>query len=66
MMVVIPLSTFVKPAKDTPEGYESRCIVSDARRAAMMQESPKKACFWNPGTPQYVLWFTTYVEACNG
>lgn len=68
MMVVIDMSTFVKPepVKDSPVAYESRCIVADAQRAAMMRDPVAKACFWRPGTPQYALWFTTYVEACNG
>lgn len=66
-MIVIDMSTFTKPViKDSPVAYESRCIVNDARRAAMMREPVAKACFWNPGTPQYALWFTTYAEAVNG
>lgn len=59
-MVVIDLSTF---AKDTPERYESRCIRFDAQRAAMMQETVAKSCFWLRGTPQYDLWVRTYEEA---
>lgn len=66
-MVVIDLSTFTKPVKDTPEAYESRCIVADARRAAMMQDAPEKACFWEEKTPQRALWMREYVRAmCNG
>jgi hypothetical protein len=64
-MVVIP--AFARPAPiDTPEQYESRCIVADAQRAAMMRDPIAKACFWRPGTRQYDLWVTIYTEALNG
>ena len=73
-MVVIDISTFKDPKptqrysgfdvldqpQDTPEGYESRCIVFDAQRAAMMQEAREKACFWEKDSPQYVLWHMIY------
>lgn len=62
-MVVIDMGTFTKPLRDTPEGYESRCIVADAQRAAMMQETVAKSCFWNRDTPQYDLWVRTYEKA---
>lgn len=67
-MVVIDMSTFVqpKPVTDSPVAYESRCIVADAQRAAMMRDPVAKACFWRPGTRQYDLWITTYTEALNG
>lgn len=61
-MVVIP--AFARPApKDTPEQYESRCIVADAQRAAMMREEPERACFWKPRTPQRELWMASYILA---
>lgn len=63
-MVVIDMSTFAKPEiKDSPVAYESRCIVADAQRAAMMQETVARACFWLRGTPQYDLWVRTYEKA---
>lgn len=64
-MVVIDMSTFVKPPpiQDSPVAYESRCIVNDARRAAMMKEAPEKCCFWDPGTVQWELWMREYILA---
>lgn len=61
-MVVIDMSTFAKPAKDTPESYEARCIAHDASRASVMCESVEKACFWKKGTPQYELWVSVYYK----
>lgn len=66
-MVVIDMSTFVKPEiKDSPVAYESRCIVFDAQRAAMMQDAPERVCFWQKGTEQYNLWLSAYWEAVRG
>lgn len=67
-MVVIDLGAGRKPqpVKDSPVAYESRCIKFDAQRAAMMQETVAKSCFWLRGTPQYDLWVRTYEEALNG
>jgi len=69
-MVVIDIGTFAKDPlpkppqpKDSPEGYESRCIIFDAQRAAMMQEAREKACFWEKDSPQYVLWHWAYSKA---
>jgi hypothetical protein len=63
-MVVIDMSTFAKPEiKDSPVAYESRTIVADAQRAALMREPIAKSCFWRPGTRQYDLWVATYEAA---
>ena len=65
-MVVIDMATFVAPkSKDTPAAYESRCIVNDAMRAAMMCDPIEKACFWRPGTPQYELWTRVYYQGAK-
>lgn len=41
-------------------GYERRCIVLDAERAARSPGDPSKLCFWAKGTPQHDLWMNTY------
>lgn len=63
-MVVIDISTFEKPKpiKDSPEAYETRCIVFDAERAAKMDEDPMRACSWPHGSKQYDLWMTVYSD----
>lgn len=65
-MVVIDMSTFEKPKRDTPEAYEARCIKFDAERAAKMKESIHRACSWPSKTPQRELWIETYMDARLG
>lgn len=56
-MIHIPAFPGRKP---TDEGYEHRCILGDAQRAAKMGDSPEKACSYAKHTEQYDWWMDAY------
>lgn len=41
-------------------GYERRCLINDAERAAKMGSNPRTSCFWYEGSLHYELWMKIY------
>lgn len=63
-MIVIDLGTWIRAlqasAGPTDSGYEERCILFDAERAAKMGEPVERACSWEKGTKQRTWWEAAY------
>ena len=61
-MVVIQMPIRQQTPIDTPEAYQTRCIIFDAERAAKMGDSVRKSNSWTPCSQEYALWYLTYMS----
>ena len=60
MKAMIHVPALIQSEQLGDPGYERRCLVSDAERAAKMGSNPKTACFWPEGSLHHELWMNTY------